>query len=66
MSFLKSPAGTDPVIVEGLFRAPVARVYRAWTDPAQLVAWFGPAPKAMVSAEADVRVGGRAGARAIG
>ena len=40
-------------------KASPARVYAAWTDPAQLVRWFGPDSGGVVSAETDVRVGGR-------
>lgn len=38
-----------------------ARVFEAWTDPAQIVRWFGPADTVAgsVRAEMDVRVGGR-------
>ena len=35
------------------------KIYAAWTDPAQLVKWFGPDSGAVKSAETDVRVGGR-------
>jgi uncharacterized protein YndB with AHSA1/START domain len=40
---------------------PVApdKVWAAWTDPALLVQWFTPAPWKTVSAELDVRPGGR-------
>lgn len=40
-------------------KASPARVYAAWTDPAQIARWFGPDNGGTVSAEADVRVGGR-------
>ena len=56
--FLKSQPGEDPVVVEGVFGAPVDRVYRAWTDADELMAWFGPRPRSIVSAEVDLRVGG--------
>jgi uncharacterized protein YndB with AHSA1/START domain len=41
--------------------APPEKVYAAWTEPAQLVQWFGPAQTMAdsVRAETDVRVGGR-------
>jgi len=41
--------------------APPARVFEAWTDPAKIVRWFGPAETipGSVRAEMDVRVGGR-------
>ena len=35
------------------------KIYAAWTDPTQLVKWFGPDSGAVKSAETDVRVGGR-------
>ena len=41
--------------------APAEKVYAAWTEPAQLAHWFGPAQtiSGSVRAEMDVRVGGR-------
>jgi len=41
--------------------APAEKVYAAWTEPAQLARWFGPAQtiSGSVRAEMDVRVGGR-------
>ena len=59
MDFPKGAPGDEPVIVEGLLRAPLRRVYRAWTDPNDIVKWFGLKKAAMVSAEIDLRVGGR-------
>src|SRR5690606_2283663 len=41
------------------FAAPPERVWRAWTEPAALKQWFGPADQPVASAELDVRVGGR-------
>jgi uncharacterized protein YndB with AHSA1/START domain len=35
------------------------KVYAAWTDPAQIVKWFGPDSGAVTKADMDVRVGGR-------
>jgi uncharacterized protein YndB with AHSA1/START domain len=40
-------------------RATPARVYDAWTRPEQLLRWFGPDGGPVVSAETDVRPGGR-------
>ena len=43
-------------------RYPVAceKVWRAWTDPQALSAWFGPGePNSVLVAELDVRAGGR-------
>jgi uncharacterized protein YndB with AHSA1/START domain len=41
--------------------APPEKVYAAWTEPAQIARWFGPAETVAgsVRAEMDVRVGGR-------
>lgn len=39
--------------------APPAAVWRCWTEPALLVRWFTPAPWKTVSAEVDLRPGGR-------
>jgi uncharacterized protein YndB with AHSA1/START domain len=39
--------------------APSARVYAAWTDPAQLREWFGPENVRTRSITADLRVGGK-------
>jgi uncharacterized protein YndB with AHSA1/START domain len=39
--------------------APPAQVYVAWTDPKQMVHWWGPESAEAHFAEADSRVGGR-------
>ena len=40
-------------------KAPPAKVYQAWTEPEKIVQWFGPDSGKVVSAETDLRVGGR-------
>jgi uncharacterized protein YndB with AHSA1/START domain len=42
-------------------KAPAEKVFAAWTKPEQIVRWFGPVEAAQdsVSADMDVRVGGR-------
>jgi uncharacterized protein YndB with AHSA1/START domain len=57
--FLKSEPGREPVIVEGLFRAAPARVFRAFTEPNEVRCWFVPKSGSLVSAEIDLQVGGR-------
>ena len=42
-----------------LINAPPARVYKAWTDPAELQRWFGPKDVRTIKIDADVRVGGK-------
>jgi uncharacterized protein YndB with AHSA1/START domain len=44
--------------IRRLIRAPRERVYAAWTDPAQLKEWFGPANVQTHNVIADARVGG--------
>lgn len=59
MNFVLSAPGADVIEVEGEFRAPVDRVWRAWTEPEQLRKWFGAKGGEFSSMEVDVRVGGR-------
>lgn len=46
------------VKVKRFIKAPRKRVYAAWTDPAQLTKWFGPATVVTRKLTADVRAGG--------
>jgi uncharacterized protein YndB with AHSA1/START domain len=41
------------------FKAPPAKVFAAWVDPAKIKSWMGPGEIKIVDAEADPRVGGR-------
>jgi len=41
------------------FKAPPARVYAAWTEPAQIARWFGPGKVEIVDAVFETRAGGR-------
>ena len=43
--------------IERILAAPADRVFRAWTDPEELVRWLSPSPDG--SAEVDLRVGGK-------
>jgi uncharacterized protein YndB with AHSA1/START domain len=57
------PAATagQEVMITRIFAAPRERVFRAWTDPALVAAWFGPehvdTPRERI--RIDLRVGGR-------
>jgi len=58
------PDATDTgqeILITRIFDAPRERVFRAWTDPDRLAAWFGPAhmttPRERI--RLDLRVGGR-------
>ncbi|HET9618824.1 MAG TPA: SRPBCC domain-containing protein [Pseudolabrys sp.] len=46
------------------FKAPPARVYAAWTEPAQIARWFGPGKVEIVDAVFETRAGGRFAIRA--
>ncbi|HVZ50599.1 MAG TPA: SRPBCC domain-containing protein [Pseudolabrys sp.] len=41
------------------FKAAPARVYAAWTEPAQIVRWFGPGDTTVIEAVFELHVGGR-------
>jgi uncharacterized protein YndB with AHSA1/START domain len=46
------------LVVRRTIDATPERLFAAWTVPAQLVAWWGPAPVQCLGAEVDLRVGG--------
>lgn len=46
------------IVLTRLVDAPIARVYRAWTDPEQIPLWFGPEDHAIATQEMDLREGG--------
>ena len=52
---------TQQVAITHVFDAPIEQVFRAWTDPHELAAWYGPAgmrtPREKI--QIDLRVGGR-------
>ena len=58
LPFLKSPQGESPVIVEADFNASAARIFRAWTTPAEIKQWFGSEEGGPEVAEVDLQVGG--------
>jgi uncharacterized protein YndB with AHSA1/START domain len=51
--------GNLALTVTRIIRADPKRLFEAWTDPAQLVAWWGPRPVTCTEAQVDLRVGGR-------
>jgi uncharacterized protein YndB with AHSA1/START domain len=50
--------GGEAVRLERTFHADIDRVFRAFTDPAELVHWWGPMDVRTSVAEIDLRVGG--------
>ncbi|WP_328305753.1 SRPBCC family protein [Actinomycetospora sp. NBC_00405] len=58
----QTPTTSDQhILITHVFDAPRERVFRAWTDPDALAAWYGPAhvetPRERI--RIDLRVGGR-------
>ena len=57
----KTAADAQQVAITHVFDAPIEHVFRAWTDPDELAAWYGPAamrtPRENI--RIDLRVGGR-------
>src|SRR5207244_10600599 len=54
-------AAEQEVLITRIFDAPREKVFRAWTDPDQVAAWYGPehfeTPRERI--RIDLRVGGR-------
>lgn len=54
-----SDTATNPVFtISRVFKAPRARVWQAWTDPAQFSRWFGPKGVVTTVLAFDLRPGG--------
>lgn len=47
------------IVLARVLDHPREAVFDAWTDPAQLTAWFGPAGMTIETREIDIRPGGR-------
>ena len=45
--------------IERTYDAPVKSVWKAWTEPEQIKAWWGPDNVSIPECEVDLRVGGR-------
>jgi uncharacterized protein YndB with AHSA1/START domain len=58
MSETNDNVKTRNVVVTRVFDAPVEQVWRAWTDPQQVMRWWGPAGFTSPVAKMDVREGG--------
>ncbi len=46
------------LVITRVINAPCAMVFRAWTDPKQMVQWWSPADIECRNVEADLKVGG--------
>ena len=51
-------AGIHPFVISSTFDAPRDRVWKAWTERASLMQWFGPQGFKMPAARMDLRPGG--------
>jgi uncharacterized protein YndB with AHSA1/START domain len=56
MSDSSGPHGS--VVIERVFDAPVKVIWRMWTEPEHVAAWYGPTGATIPSATMDVSVGG--------
>ncbi len=54
----KSGDGKLVLVVRRTIDAPAERLFRAFTEPEQLLQWWGPPPARCSHAELDLRVGG--------
>jgi uncharacterized protein YndB with AHSA1/START domain len=52
------PAPTSALTLKRLIKAPIARVFAAWTTPEDMLQWFGPGPWKVITAKLDLRPGG--------
>jgi uncharacterized protein YndB with AHSA1/START domain len=59
---IEKPEGADGtlvLVVRRTIHASAELLFRAWTEPEQLLKWWGPGPAHCSHAELDLRVGGR-------
>ncbi len=56
--YLGDEAGKNKFIINRSFEAPIATIYKMWTDPKHLAKWFSPRGLTMECSRADVKVGG--------
>ena len=54
----RRPAIDREIVLCRVIDAPIARVFAAWADPAQITQWFGPAGFTCDTSECDIREGG--------
>jgi uncharacterized protein YndB with AHSA1/START domain len=54
-----SDVAAQEVLIERVFDAPREEVFRAWTDPDEVAAWYGPEHFDTQRVRIELRVGGR-------
>jgi uncharacterized protein YndB with AHSA1/START domain len=55
---LQTVPGDDPLVLECTLPASCDQLFRAWTEPDEVMQWFGYKAGSMISAEIDLREGG--------
>jgi uncharacterized protein YndB with AHSA1/START domain len=55
---ITNPTSPENLNVQRLIHAPRARVFHAWTNPDDILKWFGPGDCRALEAKVDLRVGG--------
>jgi len=55
---ISTPPASEGLSVQRAIRAPRERVFRAWTNPEDILKWFGPGDCRVLNATLDLRVGG--------
>ena len=55
---MKSNDDPKVLMIERTFNAPRTRVFKAWTNPDDLIQWAGPSHHPVISVDGDCRVGG--------
>lgn len=58
MQQAQTAASQSTFVVTRTLRAPIERVFRAWTEAAELARWFSPSPNSTIVASVDFRIGG--------
>lgn len=56
----KESTGTEKFVINRSFDVDIETMFRAWTDPKQLVAWSGPVGAQTEYINVDIRAGGKA------
>ena len=58
-SSTRTDSAQHALVIERVFDAPRELVWKAWTDPEQVMRWWGPKGYTSPFSEIDLRVGGR-------
>ncbi len=59
MNYLTTVLGESPVVVQGVFPCTPQQAFEAWTDPAEIMQWFGAESNSVIRAEIDLKIGGQ-------